>query len=158
AAQGLELTFAALMVRSGDEPDAMYGLAAKSVRVSTDGLTYRFTLRPETMFHDGSPLTAQDVAFTLGLLKEKGHPIITQFLRDFAGAEALDDRTVICKFAENRARDVPLFVAGLPIFSRAYYTAKPFDVTTLDVPLGSGPYKVGRFDAGRYIEYDRVKD
>ena len=57
-----------------------------------------------------------------------------------------------------RARDVPLFVAGLPIFSRAYYAAKPFDESTLDMPLGSGAYKVGRFEAGRYIEYERVKD
>ena len=64
----------------------------------------------------------------------------------------------MCKFAEKRARDVPLFVAGLPIFSRAYYTARNFDETTLEVPLGSGGYKVGRFEAGRYIEYDRVKD
>ncbi len=62
------------------------------------------------------------------------------------------------RFAPNRGRDVPLFVAQLPIFSRAYYTGRPFDETTLDVPLGSGPYKVGRFEAGRYIEYERVKD
>ena len=61
-------------------------------------------------------------------------------------------------FAPKRARDVPLFVAGLPIFSRAYYSAKPFEESTLDVPLGSGPYKVGRFESGRYIEYGRVKD
>jgi microcin C transport system substrate-binding protein len=62
------------------------------------------------------------------------------------------------KFAEKRARDVPLFVAGLPIFSRAYYSKRPFDESTLDTPLGSGPYKVGRFEPGRYIEFDRVKD
>jgi microcin C transport system substrate-binding protein len=158
AAQGMELTFATLMVRSGDEPDAMYGLAARSVRVSDDGLTYRFVLRPEAKFHDGMPLTAHDAAWSLTTLKEKGHPIITQQLRDFGGAEATDDRTLVVRFAEKRGRDVPLFVAALPIFSRAYYSKKAFDESTLDIPLGCGAYKVGRFQAGHFIEYERVKD
>ena len=158
AAQGMELTFATLMARSGDESDAMYGLAARSVRISDDGLTYRFSLRPEAKFHDGTPLTAHDVVFSLTTLKDKGHPIITQLLRDLKGAEAADDRTVVARFAEKRGRDVPLFVAGLPIFSRAYYAKRPFDESTLEVPLGSGAYKVGRFEAGHFIEFERVKD
>jgi microcin C transport system substrate-binding protein len=158
AAQGMELTFATLMVRSGDEPDAMYGLAAAKVRRSTDGLNYRFFIRPEAKFHDGTRLSAQDVAFSLNLLKEKGHPIITQLLRDLAGARAVDEESVIITFAPNRARDVPLFVAGLQIFSRAYYGQKPFDESTLEPPLGCGPYRVGRFEPGRFIEYERVKD
>ncbi len=156
AAQGLELTFATLMARSGDEPDAMYGLAADKVRRSADGLIYQFAIRPEAKFHDGTALTAHDVAFSLNILKEKGHPIITQSLRDFTGAKADDDRTVTLTFAPKHARDVPLFAAGLPIFSRAYYANRPFDESTLDVPLGSGAYNVGRFDAGRFIEYNRV--
>ncbi|HEX4408873.1 MAG TPA: extracellular solute-binding protein [Xanthobacteraceae bacterium] len=158
AAQGMEMTFAALMVRAGDEPDAMYGLAASKVRRSADGLSYDFTIRPEAKFHDGTKLTAQDVAFSLNILKEKGHPIISQSLRDFIVAEASNDTTVTARFTPKRARDVPLMVAGLPIFSRAYYATEPFDQSTLDVPLGSGPYKVGRFEAGRFIEYERVKD
>jgi microcin C transport system substrate-binding protein len=158
AAQGMELTFATLMVRSGDEPDAMYGLAAAKVLRSADGLTYKFAIRPEAKFHDGSLITAQDVAFSLNILKEKGHPIISQSLRDFMGAAADDDATVTVRFAPKRARDVPLFVAGLPIFSRAYYAGKEFDQSTLDEPLGSGAYKVGRFEPGRFIEYQRVKD
>jgi microcin C transport system substrate-binding protein len=158
AAQGMELTFAALMVRSGDEPDAMYGLAAEKVRRSADGLVYQFFIRPGAKFHDGSPLTAQDVAFSLNILKEKGHPLISQSLRDFVGAKADDDVRVTASFAPKRGRDVPLLVAGLPIFSRAYYASRPFDQSTLEVPLGSGPYKVGRFEPGRYIEYQRVAD
>jgi microcin C transport system substrate-binding protein len=158
AAQGLELTFATLMVRSGDEPDAIYGLTARTVRISADGLTYRFLLRPQAKFHDGTPLTAHDVAWSLSTLKDKGHPIISQLLRDMNGAEAADDRTVVVRFAEKRGRDVPLFVAGLPIFSRAYYAKQPFDQSTLDIPLGSGAYKVGKFNAGRFIEYERVNN
>jgi microcin C transport system substrate-binding protein len=162
-AQGMELTFASLMAPSTifspahDEPDAIYAFAARAVRISADGLTYRFLMRPEAKFHDGSRITAQDVAFSLKLLKEKGHPIITQLLRDFAGAEAADDATVVVRFAPNRARDVPLFVAQLPIFSRAYYGNHAFDESTLDIPLGSGAYKVGRVEVGHFIEYERVK-
>ncbi len=155
---GLDYTFATLMVRSGDEPDAMYGLAARAVRISDDGLTYTFLLRPEAKFHDGSVLTAQDIVWSLTTLKDKGHPIITQLLRDMTGAEAADDHSVVVHFAPKRARDVPLFVAGLPIFSQAYYAKHNFDELTLDIPLGSGGYKIGRFDAGRFIEYQRVKD
>src|SRR5919199_3386834 len=116
----MELTFAALMVRAEDEPDALYGLAARAVRISPDKLTYRFLLRPEARFHDGTPLTAHDVVFSLTTLKAKGHPIILQMLRDMEGAEAVDDATVAVRFAPKRARDVPLFVATMPIFSRAY--------------------------------------
>ncbi len=158
AAQGMELTFATLMSSASDEADAMYGLAASSVRISPDGLTYRFALRPEARFHDGTKLTAHDAAFSFKLLKDKGHPIIQQRLREMAGVEAADDTTLVVRFVEMRARDTPLFVASLPIFSQAYYTARNFEETTLDVPLGSGPYKVGRFEPGRYIEYQRVAD
>ena len=157
-ALGIERTFATLMERAWDEPDAMYGFVARSVRVSDNGSTYRFQLRPEAQFHDGTKLTAHDVAFSFITLKEKGHPILAQILRDVAGVEAADDATVVIRFNEKRARDVPLLVAGLPIFSRAYYSTRNFDETTLEAPLGSGAYKVGRFEPGRFIEYDRVKD
>src|SRR2546426_10222755 len=157
-AQGMELTFASLMTRAADEPDALYGLAARAVRISADGLTYRFLMRPGIKFHDGSPLTAHDVAFSLKILKEKGHPMAQQLLRDFVGAEATDDATVVLRFAPKRGRDVPLFTASLPMFSREYYSKHAFDETTLEPPLGSGPYQVGRFDPGRFIEYDRVKN
>ena len=157
-ALGMDYIFASLMARSADEPDAMYGLAAKSVRITDNGLTYRFTMREGAKFHDGTPITAQDVVWSLTTLKERGHPIITQLLRDFAGAEAIDDRILVAKFGAKRGRDVPLFVAALPIFSRAFYAKNEFDQTTLTPPLGSGPYKVGRVEVGHFIEFDRVED
>jgi len=157
-AQGMGMTFAPLMARAGDEPDAMYGLVAKSVAISPDGLVYRFRLRPEARFHDGTKLTARDAAFSLNILKSNGHPIITQQVRDMVKAEAIDDATLVVTFAAKRGRDVPLFVASLPIFSRGYYATHPFDETTQDIPLGSGPYKVSKFEVNRYIEFERVTD
>jgi microcin C transport system substrate-binding protein len=157
-AQGMDLTFTTLMARAADEPDAVYGFAAKSVQISPDKLVYRFTLRPEAKFHDGTRLTAHDAAFSLTTLKAKGHPLILQQMRDMVKAEAPDDATLVVTFAEKRARDVPLYIAGLPIFSKTYYAARPFDESTLDIPLGSGPYRVGKFEVNRYIEFERVKD
>jgi microcin C transport system substrate-binding protein len=157
-AHGMDLTFASLMARANDEPDAMYGLAAHRVRMSADRAVYRFALRSEARFHDGTPLTAHDAAFSLNILKEKGHPIIRQQMRDVLGAEAMDDTTLVVTFAPTRARDVPLFVASLPIFSKAYYATQAFEESTLAVPLGCGPYKVARFEVGRFIEFDRVAD
>src|SRR6516225_4895982 len=120
AAQGMELTFASLMARAYDEPDAMYGLAAQTVQISPDRLTYRFSMRRGIKFHDGNPLTAHDVVFSLQVLKEKGHPIVQQLLRDFSGAQPPDDQNVVVTFAAGHARDLPMFLSWLPIFSRTY--------------------------------------
>ncbi|MBS7540485.1 extracellular solute-binding protein [Ancylobacter lacus] len=158
AAQGLALVFDSLMVRAYDEPDAVYGLIARSVAVSADGTFYRFRLRPEARFHDGSRLTSADVTFSLLMLKLKGHPIIAQNLRDMTSVSAEGEDGVAVRFAAKRARDVPLFVATLPVFSKAFYTAHPFDESTMTPPLGSGPYRIGRVEPGRTIAYERVAD
>ena len=154
----MEVVFASLMARANDEPDAVYGLAADQVKISADGLTYRFRLRNGITFHDGSPIKAADVAFSLNTLKEKGHPAISMLLREMEAADADGDRTVVIRFAPKHARGAPLTVARLPILSSAYYATRKFDETTLDPPLGSGPYKVGRFEQGRFMEFERVKD
>jgi microcin C transport system substrate-binding protein len=157
-AQGMELTFASLMSPSADEPDSLYGLLARAVRISADRRTYRFLLRTEATFHDGAPLRAQDAAFSLTTLKEHGHPLIHQRLLELESAEAEDDHTLLVRFTEKHARDAPLFVGVLPIFSRAFYAERAFEQSSLEVPLGSGPYRVGRFEPGRYIEFQRVSD
>src|SRR6185369_10328786 len=154
----MEQVFCSLMARATDEPDAVYAYAADQVSVSADGRIYKFRLRNGVKFHDGSPITAADVAFSLSTLKEKGHPAIMTLLRDMEAAEADGDRTVVVRFTANRARSAPLTAANLPILSKAYYASRTFDETTLDPPLGSGPYKVGKFEQGRFLEFERVKD
>jgi microcin C transport system substrate-binding protein len=158
AAQGLELLFDSLMVPAADEPDAVYGLVAESAEVTDDGKSVTFYLRPEARFSDGTPLTADDVVFSLDTLKSKGHPLYHQILQDVVKAEALDPQTVRYTFTGELVRDLPLTVATLPIFSKAYYASQPFDETTLDPPLGSGPYLVDHLAPGRTIVYRRNPD
>jgi microcin C transport system substrate-binding protein len=158
AALDMQLIFASLMARANDESSAVYGLAAERVAISADGRTYRFRLREGIKFHDGTPITAADVAFSLSILKKEGHPFIGASLRDMEAAEADGDNVAVIRFKPTRARDVPLFAATLPILSRAYYATRPFNETTLEPPLGSGPYRVGKFEQGRFLEFDRVKD
>ncbi|MCE4222815.1 ABC transporter substrate-binding protein [Methylobacterium sp. C25] len=155
-AAGMNLTFDTLMVRALDEPDALYGLVARAVEISQDGLTYRFFLRPQAHFNDGTRLTAKDAAFSLTILKEKGHPTISQVIRDMAEATAENDETLVVRFAAGRSRDLPLVVAQLPIFSATFFASRDFEEPTLQAPLGSGPYRVSRMDIGRFIELERV--
>jgi microcin C transport system substrate-binding protein len=155
----MDMTFATLMSRA-DEPDAMYGLAARSVQISDDGLTYRFTMRPEARFHDGSKLTAHDVVFSLTTLKEKGHPHhpgAAARLRqgrgpdDRDGGRALSRRKACARRAAVRRR-------ACRSSPSAYYATRAFEESTSMFAARLGPYKVGRFEANRYVEFDRVKD
>mgnify|MGYP000698832156 CR=1 FL=1 len=155
---GILVIFDTLMVRAWDEPDAIYGLVAEGVEVSGDRNTYRFHLRPEARWHDGSELTAADVEFTLNILKEKGHPLISQTIREMTGAAAVGKHEVEVTFSGKQARDLAQTVATLPIISKAYYETRPFDQSTMDPPLASGPYRIGRVQPGRTIDYDRVED
>ena len=155
----LDFIFDTLMVRAFDEPDAVYGLVALSAEAKAGGNEYIFKLRPEARFHDGSKLTATDVAFSFMLLKDKGYPTIKLNLREMTKAEAVDAQTLRVTFSGDQTRDLPLFIAStLPIFSAAYYATREFDETTLEPPLGSGPYKIGKFKAGDSINYDRFDD
>jgi microcin C transport system substrate-binding protein len=157
-AAGVDSTFDTLMAGNADEADAVYGLVARAVRVSDDKLTYHFTLRPEARFHDGSKITAKDVAFSLDILKTKGHPIYQSLLRDMLRASAESDLVVKIEFAPERSRNAHLNVAIMPIFSKTFYSTREFDAVSLDMPLGSGPYKLANFEQGKFVEYARVKD
>ena len=157
-AAGMGAIFDSLMAANSDEPDSLYGLVASKVRISADKNLYRFFLRKEARFHDGTPLTAHDVAFSLGILKSQGHPVIRQSLRDFDSAEAEADDVLLVRLKPGHMREAALTVAGQPIFSAAYYAKQPFNETTLESPLGSGAYKVGDFDPGHFISFTRVAD
>lgn len=157
-AQGLQFLFDSLMTRAHDEPDALYGLIAHSATVAKDGSGVTFLLREQAKFSDGSKVTAEDIVFSFETIKKQGHPSFRLNLRDVVTAEAPDPQTVIYRFKGALTRDLPLIVAQLPVLSKAYYATRTFDRTTLEPPLGSGPYKVADFKPGRYITYQRRDD
>lgn len=154
----MELCFDTLMTRALDEPDAVYGLLAESVTISGDRNSFDFALRPQARWHDGTALTAEDVAFSLMLYKEKGHPSLLLPLTELTAAEALDARTVRLTFSGKQSARSVLTVVSMPIMSQAYYTENDFETARMVAPLGSGPYRIGRFSAGQFIEYERVPD
>lgn len=158
SASGLNMLFDTLMERSGDEPDAMYGLIAKEAAVAKDGKSVTFRLRPEAKFSDGSPVTSEDVVFSFDTLKTKGHPSYQIVMRDVVKAEALDTYTVRFTFTGDLTRDLPMTVAGLSVLSKAYYSKHEFDQTTLEPPVGSGPYMINDFKVPSQITYKRRAD
>jgi len=158
AAQGLELVYDSLMVRAYDEADAVYGLIAKDATLAADGRSLTFTMRPEAKYADGTSITADDVVFTLVTLKEKGHPFYRLQLKDVVKVEALDALTVRYTFEGELVRDLPVLVASLPVLPKAFYANRAFDETTLEPPLGSGPYRVSDHRQGTFVTYKRRDD
>ena len=161
AADGLaspyNLVFDTLMARAWDEPAAVYGLVAESAEVDP-GRSVTFTLRDQARFSDGSPLTAEDVAFSFDVLKEKGHPAIRIQLRDVEAVEA-GEGTVTYRFREGApTRNLPVTVATLPIFSKADWEGEDFAESSLRVPLSSGPYRIADVQRDRSITYERRDD
>jgi microcin C transport system substrate-binding protein len=154
-AAGMDACFDSLMAGSADEPGSLYGLLARSVAVSSDRLTYRFRMRPEARFHDGTRVTPGDAAFTFNLLKAKGHPSYRLILNEMVSAKAEGDDILVVQLSPKRSRDLHLVVAGLPVFSEEYWSTRNFEAATLEAPLGSGPYKVARLEQGRFIEFER---
>jgi microcin C transport system substrate-binding protein len=158
AAAGLGETFDSLMVGSADEPFSYYCLVAETVETPADRSWVAFTLRPQARFHDGSPMTVDDVMWTFETLKTKGQPFFRSYYGSVAKVEKVGERKVKFSFAPGDNRELPLILGQLPVLSKAYWSKREFEKTTLEPPLGSGAYKIQSFEAGRSITYRRVKD
>src|SRR6185312_2059672 len=157
-AEGLGYLFDTLMVASSDEPDSQYGLVAQSVSVAPDHLSVTFELRPEARFHDGSQMTPADVIWTFDTLKAKGTPQYHLYYADVLKAEQIGEHGVKFTLRSAENRELPIILGELPVLSKKYWAGRDFEKTTLDQPLGSGPYKIASFDAGRSITYRLVPD
>ncbi|MFQ5437387.1 MAG: extracellular solute-binding protein [Paracoccaceae bacterium] len=151
--------FESLMTGNADEPDAMYGLVAKSIEYPENRQWAIFEMRPEARFSDGTPVTAEDVVFSFNVLWDKGLPTFKVTLRDFERVEALGPHRVKYTFKSGaNTRELPMVAAGLPIFSKAYYATRDFAKSTLEPPLGSGPYLLDRLSPGKTVSYRRRED
>ena len=155
AAAGVGQLFESLLTSSADEPFSEYGLIAESVEAPEDRGSVTFNLRPQAKFHDGSPMTADDVLFSFETLKAKGSPFFRLYYTSVVKAEKLGERQVRFIFAPGENRELPLIMGQMPVLSKRYWESRDFGATTLDVPVGSGPYRIERFEAGRFIVYRR---
>jgi microcin C transport system substrate-binding protein len=157
-AAGAEAAVESLMVGSADEAFTEYGLLAESIEVPADRSWAIFTLRREARWHDGRPVTPEDVIFSLEILKKHGHPFYRFYYQAIVRAEKLGERRVRFSFKGDDNRELPLIAGQLPILPKHYWENRDFSRTTLEPPLGSGPYRVASFEAGRYVLVERVRD
>jgi microcin C transport system substrate-binding protein len=150
-----QLMFDSLLTGSLDETATAYGLLAEDVQVSPDRLSATFRLRANARFHNGDPVLAQDVKHSFDILNGPFvSPSVRSALEDVAGADVVDARTVRYRFKKPN-RELPLTVGGLPVFSHRWGEGKPFDQVVMDLPIGSGPYKIGPVNFGKDITYVR---
>ncbi|PWC43136.1 extracellular solute-binding protein [Azospirillum sp. TSO22-1] len=156
-AAGLGLTYDTLMTGSSDEASVEYGLLAESIDVADDRSSVVFTLRPQARWHDGKPVTAEDVVFSFKTLTD-AHPLYKSYYAPVAKAEAEGERKVRFTFKPGDNHELPLIIGQLPVLPKHYWEGRTFSQATLEPPLGSGPYKIAAVDPGRSITYERVAD
>jgi microcin C transport system substrate-binding protein len=157
-AAGITSIWETLLLPSADEPFSEYGLLAETVQTPPDRSWVAFELRPEARWHDGKPVTADDVIWTFETLRAKGAPFYRAYYASVDRVEKTGERGVRFVFKPGTNRELPLILGQLPVLPKHWWANREFDKTLLEPPLGSGPYKVGKFEAGRFVEYERVPD
>ncbi|MDI5891951.1 extracellular solute-binding protein [Halomonas rhizosphaerae] len=157
-ATGLTEIYDTLLTQNPDEPFSMYGLLADGVRLDPERQWIEFDLHPEARFHDGEPVTAEDVVFSFETLTEKGQPFYGAYYADVIDVQALDEDTVHFDLADSESRELPLIIGQLPILPAHFWQDRDFEATTRDALLGSGPYRIGEVEPGRRIVFERVDD
>jgi microcin C transport system substrate-binding protein len=158
SADGLGLIYDSLLGRAQDEAFSLYGLLAESLEVADDRSWIIFNLRKEARFSDGKPVTAEDVVYSFKLLREQGAPFYQAYYREIKNIEALSPQRVKFSFGKTDNRELALIVGEVSILPKHYWEKRDFSKPSLDTPIGSGPYIVGNFDAGRSISYQRKPD
>ena len=146
-----------LLIQSYDEPFTMYGLIAETITVPKDRSWVIFKIRKEAKFHDGSPIRVEDIIWTLNALKEKGHPFFKFYYSNVREAKKISNSEVKFIFQGEQNLELPLIIGQMKILSQKYWENK-FENILLESPIGSGPYKVKNFKAGRAIEFEKVND
>lgn len=157
-AGGIGLLFESLMVSSADEPFSKYGLLAESVEMPEDRSWITFTLRADARWHDGKPVTVDDVIWSFETLKEKGQPLYRYYYANVETPVKTGERTVKFTFTGGVNRELPLIVGEAPVLPKHYWDGRDFEATTLEPPLGSGPYRILSFEPDREVVYERVRD
>ena len=149
--------FESLLGRNWAEPFSLYGLLAETIDVSDDRQRFTFRLRPEARFSDGSPVTAEDVVFSMETLRDKGRPNFKNSYSKIDKIETPDTRTIV--FSQTAGdRELPLIVGLMPVLSKRFWADRTFDATTLDPIAGSGPYVIGEIKAGETVIFRKNPD
>ena len=147
-----------LGAQTQDDPNVEYGLIAETFEVPEDRSWLIVNLNPRARWHDGKAITADDVVWTFETLMKKGHPQYRYYYANVTSAEKLAERRVKFSFDEKNNRELPNIVLQLPVLPKHYWASRDFEKTTLEPPLGSGPYKIASFEAGRFVVLERVED
>jgi len=157
-ADDIGLIYDTLAKQGLDEPFTEYGLIAEKIEKAPDNAWVRFYLRPEARFNDGHPVRAEDVVFSFQTLTKDGAPMFRGYYNDVAEVVAEDPLKVLFKFKHTNNRELPLILGQLPVLPKHWWADRDFNKGNLEIPLGSGPYRVTEVKAGRSVRYERVKD
>jgi len=147
-----------LLTSSADEADAGYGHLAQTIEIPADKMWVAFDLRPEAKFSDGTPVTAEDVAWTYNTLIEKGRPSFKIQMADVKDVEVDGPRRVVFHFKSNENRELPLILGGIAVLPKHFFEGRDFTKPLTDPPIGSGPYRIASFELGRSITFERRPD